>query len=43
MIERRIAERADPVLDGFQNAWVVAPWLKTAFARPVVKLLGEHG
>jgi hypothetical protein len=43
MIERRITERADALPDGFQKARVAATRLKTAFARPVVKLLGEHG
>jgi hypothetical protein len=42
MIERRIAERADPLPDGFQNARVAATGLETAVTRPIVKLLGKH-
>jgi hypothetical protein len=42
MIEWRIAERADPLPDGFQKARVAATGLETAVAHPVVKLLGKH-
>jgi hypothetical protein len=42
MIERRIAERADPLPNGFQEARVAATGLETAFARSVMKLLGKH-
>jgi hypothetical protein len=42
MIERRIAQRADPLPDGFQKAGVAATGLETAFARAVVKLFGKH-
>jgi len=42
MIERRIAERADSLSDGFQKARVAATWLETTVAHPVKKLLGKH-
>jgi hypothetical protein len=42
MIERRIAQRAYPLADGFQKAGVVATGIETAIAGSVVKPLEEH-